>query len=217
MHDPQSFENARRQFLLKLGAGLGWLSAAAIPLLIHLWNKRKYREVSWAAVQFLMAAMRRNSRRIQIQQWLLLAVRTLLILLVVFAVAEPFLERVGLNFVAGQRTHKVLVIDGSYSMAYRPTDSSRFTRAKQLATQIVDRANQQYNQIVDKAKSDAVAEGARQKAVAQAEIESLSHQAREILRQQVASLAVSGAEKILKREIDQARHRDLLDALAKEI
>lgn len=90
-------------------------------------------------------------------------------------------------------------------------------KAREEATHIVDRANQQYNQIVDRAKTDAVAEGARQKAVAQAEIESLSHQAREILRQQVASLAVSGAEKILKREIDQARHRDLLDALAKEI
>lgn len=90
-------------------------------------------------------------------------------------------------------------------------------KAREEATQIVERANQQYNQIVDKAKIDAIAEGARQKAVAQAEIDSLSHQAREVLRQQVASLAVSGAEKILKREIDQARHRDLLDALAKEI
>lgn len=90
-------------------------------------------------------------------------------------------------------------------------------KAREEATHIVERANQQYNQIVDRAKADAVAEGARQKAVAQAEIESLSHQAREILRQQVATLAVSGAEKILRREIDQARHRDLLDALAKEI
>ena len=90
-------------------------------------------------------------------------------------------------------------------------------KAREEATHIVERANQQYNQIVDKAKVDAVAEGARQKAAAQAEIESLSHQAREVLRQQVAALAVSGAEKILKREIDQNRHRDLLDALAKEI
>lgn len=90
-------------------------------------------------------------------------------------------------------------------------------KAREEATHIIDRANQQYNQIVDKAKVDAVAEGARQKAAAQAEIESLSHQAKEVLRQQVAALAVSGAEKILKREIDQARHRDLLDALAKEI
>src|SRR3569623_882832 len=90
-------------------------------------------------------------------------------------------------------------------------------KAREEATHILDRANQQYNQIVDKAKVDAVAEGARQKAVAQAEIDSLSHQAREVLRQQVASLAVAGAEKILKREIDANRHRDLLDQLAREI
>ncbi len=132
--------------LLAFGFGnlfmLGWLAAAAVPLIIHLWNRRKYREVPWAAVQFLAAAIRRNARRIQLQQWLLLAVRTLIIVLVVLAMAEPFLEQVGLNFVAGQRTHKVLVIDGSYSMAYRPTDSSRFTRAKQLAAQIVDESTQ---------------------------------------------------------------------------
>src|SRR6185503_18119715 len=95
---------------------LGWLGAAAAPLIIHLWNKRKYREVSWAAVEFLLAAMRKNARRVQLQQWLLLAVRTLLIVLVVLAVAEPFLERAGLSFVAGERTHKLLVLDGSFSM-----------------------------------------------------------------------------------------------------
>ena len=53
----------------------------------------------------------------RIEQWLLLAVRTLIVVLVVLAVAEPFLEQAGLNFVPGQRTLKVLVIDGSYSMA----------------------------------------------------------------------------------------------------
>jgi F-type H+-transporting ATPase subunit b len=90
-------------------------------------------------------------------------------------------------------------------------------KARDEATHIIERANQQYSQILDKAKVDAVAEGARQKTAAAAEIESLSHQAREVLRQQVASLAVAGAEKILKREIDPARHRDLLDQLAAEI
>ena len=57
---------------------LGWLAAAAAPLLIHLWNRRKYREVPWAAIEYLLAAMRKNSRRMQLEQWLLLAVRTLL-------------------------------------------------------------------------------------------------------------------------------------------
>src|SRR5437016_10110077 len=96
---------------------LGWLGAAAAPLIIHLWNKRRYREVRWAAIEYLLAAMRKNSRRLRLEQWLLLAVRTLLIVLIVLAVAQPFLEQVGLRFVAGQRTLKVLVIDGSYSMA----------------------------------------------------------------------------------------------------
>ena len=56
---------------------LGWLAAAAAPLIIHLLSKRKYREVPWAAMQYLLAALRKNSRRIQIEQWILLAVRTL--------------------------------------------------------------------------------------------------------------------------------------------
>ena len=49
----------------------------------------------WAAMRFLLAAIRKNSRRIRIEQWLLLAVRTLIILLVVTAMAKPFLESLG--------------------------------------------------------------------------------------------------------------------------
>ncbi|MEX0679010.1 MAG: BatA domain-containing protein [Pirellulales bacterium] len=132
--------------LLAFGFGnilvLGWLAAAAAPILIHLWNKRRYREVSWAAIEYLLAAMRKNSRRMRIEQLLLLAVRTLIIVLLVLAVAQPYLEQAGLPFSPGQRTLKVLVIDGSYSMGYKPTDKSRFERAKQLATQIVDESSQ---------------------------------------------------------------------------
>ncbi len=115
-----------------------WLAAAGLPIVIHLWNKRKYREVPWAAIEYLLAALRKNSRRIQVEQWLLLAIRTLIIALVVLAMAEPFLESAGLSFSAGQRTHRLLVIDGSYSMGYKPTDKTRFERAKQKAVQIVE-------------------------------------------------------------------------------
>ncbi|MEX2111652.1 MAG: BatA domain-containing protein, partial [Pirellulales bacterium] len=121
---------------------LGWLAAAAAPILIHLWNKRKYREVPWAAIEYLLAAMRKNSRRMRLEQWLLLAVRTLIIVLVVMAVAQPFLEQAGFNFMPGGRTLKVLVLDGSYSMEYKPTDKSRFDSAKQWATRIVDESAQ---------------------------------------------------------------------------
>jgi hypothetical protein len=128
--------------LLAFGFGnammLAWLAAAALPIIIHLWNKRKYREVPWAAMEYLLAAMRKNSRRIRVEQWLLLAVRTLIVVLIVLAVAEPFMERLGLSFVAGTRTLKIFVIDGSYSMAFKPADRSRFDQAKALAQQIVE-------------------------------------------------------------------------------
>ena len=90
-------------------------------------------------------------------------------------------------------------------------------KARVDAAQITDRAHQQAVQIVDKAKQDAIAEAARQKAAAEAEIANLSSKAKEVLRAQVAGLAVKGAEKILGREIDANRLRDLLDQVASEI
>lgn len=123
-------------------AMLGWLLAAAAPLIIHLLNRRRHRETEWAAMRFLLAAVRKHSRRIRIEQWLLLAVRVLIVVLVVLAVADPYLTRAGLQFVAGQRTHKVLVIDASYSMGYGPADKSRFDRAKEMAARIVNDSSQ---------------------------------------------------------------------------
>ena len=90
-------------------------------------------------------------------------------------------------------------------------------KARVEAQAIVDKAHGQYAQIVDKAKDDAVAEAQRQKHAAEAEIANLSHRAKDVLRQQVAALAISGAEKVLQREIDPSRHRDILDQLAREI
>ena len=121
---------------------LGWLAAAAAPILIHLWSRRKYREMSWAAMEYLLAAVRRQTRRLLFEQWLLLAVRTLLVVLVVLAVAEPYAEQAGLAFTPGGHAHRVLVLDGSYSMAYKPTDKTRFERAKELARQIVEESPQ---------------------------------------------------------------------------
>lgn len=120
-------------------APLLWgLGAASVPIILHLLNRRKFREMNWAAMRFLLAAIRKNSRRIRIEQWLLLAIRTLVIVLVVSAMAKPFLESLGvLPVIAGQRTHRVLVLDGSLSMAYTEGEVTRFEQAKTLATQLV--------------------------------------------------------------------------------
>ena len=120
---------------------LGWLAAAAAPILIQLLSRRKYRETPWAAMEFLRAAVKRRSRRIRFEQWLLLAVRTLLIVLVVSAVAEPYVDSSGMALSPGQGVHHVMVFDGSFSMAYKPADKSRFDRAKELARRIVEESS----------------------------------------------------------------------------
>ena len=93
-------------------------------------------------MEYLLAAVKASRRRLQLEHWLLLAIRTLLVILVVLAVAEPFFEHGYLSFLPGERTHRLLVIDGSFSMAYRPTEESRFDRARKLATEIVDESPQ---------------------------------------------------------------------------
>lgn len=89
--------------------------------------------------------------------------------------------------------------------------------ARAKANEIIEQAHQRANQIVDAAKAEAIAEGARQKALAEAEIAANANRAREDLRRQVSLLAVTGAEKLLRREIDASAHKALLDELAAEI
>ena len=117
---------------------LGWLAAAAAPILIHLWMKRVRRETPWAAVRFLQAAIKRHSRRLRLQEWILLAIRTAIILLVVLAASKPVLEQLGGLVGAGVRTHHVLVIDASLSMRYQSESHGVILgRAKRLATDYV--------------------------------------------------------------------------------
>jgi hypothetical protein len=125
-------------------AMLAWGVAAALPILIHLWSRRRYREQSWAAMQFLLAALQKNARRIQLEQWLLLAVRVAILALFALAVAQP---RWAGDSLLGRGSgdgpvHTVLVLDGSYSMDYRAGDKSRFESAKEIARQLVSAAGQ---------------------------------------------------------------------------
>jgi F-type H+-transporting ATPase subunit b len=89
--------------------------------------------------------------------------------------------------------------------------------ARVKANEIIEQAHQRANQMIDQAKNDAIAEATRQKVLAQAEIEASANRAKEDLRRQVSLLAVTGAEKLLRREIDANAHKALLDELAAEI
>jgi F-type H+-transporting ATPase subunit b len=89
--------------------------------------------------------------------------------------------------------------------------------ARGKASEIINQAEARRAQIIDTAKQEAIEEANRQKAAAIAEIASASTRAREDLRKQVSALAVAGAEKLIRREIDSNAHRALLDELAAEI
>jgi hypothetical protein len=126
--------------------------AASIPIIIHLLNRKRYRVVPWAAMRFLLAAQKRTTRKLRIEQWLLLAIRTLLIVLLILAMvsvlswmepvwAKLFPSGVSANVARLGRTHRVIVIDGSYSMGRRHPDGTSFERALATAKQIVQSGN----------------------------------------------------------------------------
>jgi len=89
--------------------------------------------------------------------------------------------------------------------------------AKQRATEIVAQAEKRAVEIIESAKEAAKVEGDRIIAGAKAEIDQELNRAKEGLRQQVSALAISGAEKILRKEIDANTHTAMLNTIAKEL
>ena len=91
------------------------------------------------------------------------------------------------------------------------------TEAKQRSSEIIAQGDKLKNETIEAAKLQAKVEADRILAGAKAEIEQEIQRAREALRNQVADLAVAGASKILKREVDAKAHADLLAAIQREL
>ena len=111
---------------------------------------------------------------------------------------------------AGERGKKELELAGQRS-------SDVLKDAKQRAADIVIQAEKRAAEIIDEAKSVAKVEGDRIIAGAKAEIAHEIFSAKEDLRQQVSGLVLTGAAKILRREIDAKAHADLLTAIETEL
>ena len=123
--------------LMMWGMALG-----GAPILIHLLHRRRYLEVPWAAMRFLIAATKKQSRRLRLEQILLLIVRTLIMLLIALALARPSVETFGEYFRTEGPRHRIIVIDTTFSMGYTTQDRSRFDRARELGRQIASGARQ---------------------------------------------------------------------------
>ena len=89
--------------------------------------------------------------------------------------------------------------------------------AKAQAGEIIAQAEKRGNEIIEESKQTARSEGERIKTAAQAELDQEVNRAREQLRSQVAGIAVAGAQRILKREIDAKAQSDLLKDLVAQI
>jgi len=89
--------------------------------------------------------------------------------------------------------------------------------ARGRAADIIGQAEKRAAQMIDEARNAAKEEGNREKAAAKAEIAQEVTRAREQLRDRVATLAVAGAEKILRREVDAKAHGELLDSIKKQL
>ena len=119
------------------------LVLAGVPILIHLLNRRRYKVVDWAAMDFLLRAMRKNRRRVRFEQWLLLASRCLVLALLGLALSRPLgCDQRSAAAIGGRTGLHVFVVDNGFSMGYRPPGraggKSHLEQAKVIADAVVD-------------------------------------------------------------------------------
>ena len=102
------------------------------------------------------------------------------------------------------------------SLANKRVEAELASSRNETASRLAD-AERRAQTIIEEAKQRATEEAARIVAAAKAEAEQQSVKAREVLREQVAALAVKGAEQILRKEVNSGVHADLLSRLKTEL
>lgn len=112
------------------------LGLVAVPILIHFFFRRRHRVVRWAAMDFLLAALRKQKRRMEIENLVLLLLRCAAILLLALGLARPGCTAPSLPFSGGARA-VVLVMDTSASMGAVHTGRTAMDRAKDRAAQFL--------------------------------------------------------------------------------
>jgi uncharacterized membrane protein len=114
-------------------AGLGLIS---IPIIIHLLQKNRVKEMEWAAMQFLLEIVEEQNKKIQLEDLLLLLLRILFFTFLALAVARPIINFNSGGLVASSG-EVVILVDDSYSMGTASGAETRFEIAKKRALKIV--------------------------------------------------------------------------------
>ncbi len=114
-------------------------SLAAVPLLIHLLNRQRYKPMPWGAMRFVIAAYRKTRRRVRLENLLLLLLRMAGIALLALCVARPFAGGDGaLGPMTEARRDVVLVVDASASTGYREQVETVFERSLRRVTALLE-------------------------------------------------------------------------------
>src|SRR5205085_1839760 len=117
---------------------LAGLLAASGPVIIHLLNRRRYKVINWAAMDFLLEALQRNRRILQLRDLLLLALRTACVLLFGLALARPYFTQRQAAQGSNEPLHAILVVDNSASMSYEQLSGTLLDEAKSKAKEFLD-------------------------------------------------------------------------------
>lgn len=115
------------------------LAAIAIPIIIHLFNFRKYKKVYFTNVQFLKELKQESDSKSRLKEWLILAMRILAIACLVFAFAQPFIPG-KTKAIQGEKAISIY-IDNSFSMESTNKKGTLLENAKQYATDIANSFN----------------------------------------------------------------------------
>jgi hypothetical protein len=114
------------------------LFGAAIPILIHLFHRRRFRTVAWAAMEFLVSSSKLTARRLKVMQAILLLTRMGIVSLLALGVARPYFtgEFFG-GALARSKSSAVFILDNSYSMGLKEGEKTSFDVAKEVTAKIV--------------------------------------------------------------------------------
>src|SRR5688572_4641433 len=118
------------------GALLAGIAALSIPIIIHLFHKSRFKVVKWGAMHLLEAVLRTNQRRVKIEQWILLALRCLIPVLLALLMARPIWEGAS-KLLGDAKTSTVVLLDNSYSMEAGRAGTTHYSLARDEAQRLV--------------------------------------------------------------------------------
>ncbi|MEC8507491.1 MAG: BatA domain-containing protein, partial [Planctomycetota bacterium] len=119
--------------MLALGA-----LAISVPIIIHLLNRRRFKEVDWAAMEFLLDAEQKNKKRVRLEHLILLLLRCLTMLLIGTLIARPFLpSNLSTALFDTQQYERILLLDDSLSTQARSGNRKSFDLAKEQLVEMI--------------------------------------------------------------------------------